>query len=33
MGIDIFDDIRIIDTNTHVVEPYDLWTSRLSTKK
>jgi predicted TIM-barrel fold metal-dependent hydrolase len=33
MGIDIFDDIRIIDTDTHVVEPYDLWTSRLSTKK
>jgi predicted TIM-barrel fold metal-dependent hydrolase len=33
MGTDLFDTVRIIDTDTHVVEPYDLWTSRLSTKK
>jgi predicted TIM-barrel fold metal-dependent hydrolase len=26
------DEIRIIDTDTHVVEPPDLWTSRMSTK-
>ncbi|MFD1810976.1 amidohydrolase family protein [Rhodococcus gannanensis] len=26
-------DIKIIDTDTHVVEPPDLWTSRVSTKK
>lgn len=26
------DDIQIIDTDTHVVEPPDLWTSRMSTK-
>ncbi|KOS55882.1 amidohydrolase family protein [Rhodococcus rhodochrous] len=26
-------DIKIIDTDTHVVEPPDLWTSRMSTKK
>lgn len=25
--------IKIIDTDTHVVEPPDLWTSRMSTKK
>ena len=23
------DQYRVIDTDTHVVEPYDLWTSRL----
>lgn len=28
----ILDDIRIIDTDTHVSEPEDLWTSRLSKK-
>ncbi|GAF44710.1 amidohydrolase family protein [Rhodococcus wratislaviensis] len=26
-------DIKIIDTDTHVVEPPDLWTARVSTKK
>ena len=24
---------KVIDTDTHVIEPYDLWTSRLSTAK
>ena len=24
---------KVIDTDTHIVEPYDLWTSRISTKK
>src|SRR5690242_3832550 len=24
------DDYRVIDTDTHVIEPYDLWTSRVS---
>jgi predicted TIM-barrel fold metal-dependent hydrolase len=24
---------KVIDTDTHIVEPYDLWTSRVSTKK
>ena len=24
---------RVIDTDTHIVEPYDLWTSRISTTK
>src|SRR4051812_50063072 len=28
----VINDIRIIDTDTHVVEPPDLWTSRLSSK-
>jgi predicted TIM-barrel fold metal-dependent hydrolase len=26
-------DIRVIDADTHVVEPYDLWTSRVSVEK
>lgn len=26
-------DIKVIDVDTHVVEPYDLWTSRVSTEK
>ncbi len=26
-------DFRVIDTDTHVIEPYDLWTSRVSVKK
>jgi predicted TIM-barrel fold metal-dependent hydrolase len=30
---EILDDIKVIDTDTHVIEPYDLWTSRISTKK
>ncbi len=29
----IFDRIRAIDTDTHVTEPPDLWTSRVSTKR
>src|SRR4029453_3217260 len=29
----LIDDIDIIDSDTHVIEPYDLWTSRLSTEK
>ncbi|OHV31866.1 MULTISPECIES: amidohydrolase family protein [Pseudofrankia] len=29
----VIDDIKVIDTDTHVIEPADLWTSRLSTKK
>ena len=27
------DQYRVIDTDTHVIEPYDLWTSRLSVEK
>jgi predicted TIM-barrel fold metal-dependent hydrolase len=27
------DHYRVIDTDTHVIEPYDLWTSRLSVDK
>ncbi|MGX7681306.1 amidohydrolase family protein [Jatrophihabitans sp. DSM 45814] len=27
------DEVRVIDTDTHLVEPPDLWTSRMSTKK
>jgi predicted TIM-barrel fold metal-dependent hydrolase len=27
------DDVRVIDADTHVIEPYDLWTSRVSVKK
>jgi uncharacterized protein len=29
----LFDEIKIIDTDTHVVEPPDLWTSRVSVKR
>ena len=29
----IVDEIPIIDSDTHVIEPADLWTSRLSTKR
>ncbi|HWD23928.1 MAG TPA: hypothetical protein VG368_00545, partial [Acidimicrobiales bacterium] len=25
--------IRVIDTDSHVIEPYDLWTSRVSVKR
>jgi len=25
--------LKVIDTDTHIVEPYDLWTSRISVKK
>jgi predicted TIM-barrel fold metal-dependent hydrolase len=31
-AIDV-DRYRVIDTDAHVIEPYDLWTSRLSVKK
>ena len=27
------DRFKVIDTDTHVIEPYDLWTSRLDVKK
>ena len=27
------DRYKVIDTDTHVIEPYDLWTSRLDVKK
>ena len=33
MTTTIFDDIKVIDTDTHVIEPPDLWTSRISVKK
>jgi predicted TIM-barrel fold metal-dependent hydrolase len=26
-------EFRVIDTDTHIIEPYDLWTSRISEKK
>ena len=29
----IFDRIRAIDTDTHITEPPDVWTARVSTKK
>src|SRR2546426_12743284 len=29
----VVDTIRVIDVDTHVIEPYDLWTSRVSTKR
>jgi predicted TIM-barrel fold metal-dependent hydrolase len=32
MTASVIDDIPIIDVDTHVVEPYDLWTSRMSTR-
>lgn len=32
-GTDIVDRIKVIDCDTHVIEPYDLWTSRVSVKK
>jgi predicted TIM-barrel fold metal-dependent hydrolase len=33
MTAGIFDGIKVIDTDTHVIEPPDLWTSRISAKK
>jgi uncharacterized protein len=30
---ELLEDIKVIDTDTHVVEPYDLWTSRISVQK
>ena len=32
-GATIVDEIPIIDSDTHVIEPADLWTSRLSTER
>ncbi len=29
----IFDRVRAIDTDTHITEPHDVWTSRVSTQK
>lgn len=29
----IHEQFKVIDTDTHVIEPYDLWTSRISTQK
>ncbi|HEY2658577.1 MAG TPA: amidohydrolase family protein [Caulobacteraceae bacterium] len=29
----IIKDFKVIDTDTHIIEPYDLWTSRISVKK
>jgi predicted TIM-barrel fold metal-dependent hydrolase len=31
--VDFADQISVIDTDTHVIEPYDLWTSRISVDK
>src|SRR6185369_7007564 len=31
--MDAVTDVKIIDTDSHVVEPADLWTSRISTQK
>ena len=31
--VSMVDTVDIIDSDTHVIEPYDLWTSRLSQKK
>lgn len=33
MRASLLDEVKIIDTDTHVVEPPDLWTSRVSTKR
>ena len=32
MSTELVDQIRVIDTDTHLVEPPDLWTSRISPK-
>jgi predicted TIM-barrel fold metal-dependent hydrolase len=31
--VSVLDEIKVIDADTHVVEPYDLWTSRMSVDK
>jgi uncharacterized protein len=31
--VELADKIKVIDTDTHIVEPYDLWTSRISVAK
>jgi predicted TIM-barrel fold metal-dependent hydrolase len=33
MRTDAVVDIKVIDVDTHVIEPYDLWTSRVSTAR
>jgi predicted TIM-barrel fold metal-dependent hydrolase len=33
MSATVLDGIKVIDTDTHVIEPPDLWTSRVSTKR
>ncbi|WP_020108350.1 amidohydrolase family protein [Nocardia sp. 348MFTsu5.1] len=33
MDTSLIDELKIIDTDTHVIEPPDLWTSRVSVKK
>ena len=33
MSVTETSDIRVIDVDTHVIEPYDLWTSRVSTDR
>jgi predicted TIM-barrel fold metal-dependent hydrolase len=33
MSTDAVVDIKVIDVDTHVIEPYDLWTSRVSTAR
>jgi predicted TIM-barrel fold metal-dependent hydrolase len=32
VSLSVIDEIRVIDADTHLVEPPDLWTSRMSTK-
>ena len=32
MRASLLDEVKIIDTDTHVVEPPDLWVSRVSTR-
>src|SRR3569623_504779 len=27
------EEFRVVDTDTHIIEPYDLWTSRMSVSK
>src|SRR5262249_10348967 len=33
VATDLCDLIRVVDVDTHVVEPYDLWTTRMSKSK
>src|SRR5438105_54019 len=33
MTTNVLDGIKVVDTDTHVIEPADLWTSRISTKR
>ena len=32
MRLDIFNELKVIDTDSHWSEPYDLWTSRAPAK-